>query len=71
MNFQGINLPGMTTPGLLKMYEPIREALEVDDTLPDGRKVYGVREFPDWKAWASAIEAELDKRGVKYTKVQW
>lgn len=33
--------------------------------------MYGVREFPDWRAWAAAIEAELDRRGAKYAKIRW
>ena len=35
------------------------------------KPVYGVRDFSDWKDWSDLLEAEFDKRGVKYTKVAW
>ena len=68
-----MNISGMTDAGILKMYAAVREALEQDDQLVlSGLKpVYGVRGFSDWKDWSDLLEAELDKRGVKYTKVGW
>ncbi len=31
----------------------------------------GVREYPDWKEWATILEDELDSRGEPYTKISW
>ncbi|MFO0812525.1 MAG: hypothetical protein U0796_04870 [Gemmatales bacterium] len=68
-----MNLAGMSTPGLLKMHNAVREALEIDDTLHLSGlpKTYGVRDFADWRPWTDALEAELDNRKVKYAKVAW
>ena len=63
----------MTTSGILKLNATVREALEQDDQLIlSGLKpIYCVRDFPDWRAWSDLLEAELDKRAVKYAKVGW
>lgn len=63
----------LSDAGLLKLHGAVREALEVDDQLHLAglSKVYGVREFSDWRDWSNAIEAELDRRSVKYQRVAW
>lgn len=67
-----MNVPGLSTNGLLMMHGGIRDALAVDDNLPEGReKIYGVREFKDWRIQADQFEAELDKRKVRYQKIDW
>ena len=67
-----IDVDKLSTNALLMLYNPIRAALEQDDATPKGQpKLYGVREHPDWRLWAKELEAELDKRGVMYTKVTW
>lgn len=68
-----MDLAKMSTPGLLKMHSAVREALEVDDTLHLSGlpKTYEVRGFPDWHEWSDKLEAELDKRKVRYAKVAW
>lgn len=67
-----MNIPGFSTSGLLMMHSGIRQALSVDDNTPPGRdKPYGVREFADWKEMASAIEAELRVRHVKFEPIPW
>jgi hypothetical protein len=67
-----MDVQGVSTAGILKMYGSICEALEVDDNAPDGQKPYGVREYPDWREWAEMWERELDRRGdVKYEKIRW
>ncbi|MEO2031484.1 MAG: hypothetical protein ABGZ35_05315 [Planctomycetaceae bacterium] len=61
-----------STSGLLKLHGAVQDALAVDDNLPDGApKVYGVRDFSDWKIWSGSIEVELDRRGVQYQKIPW
>lgn len=65
-------LNGYSTSGLLMMHHGVRQALEVDDNLPPKtEKIYGVREYSDWLLSSDAIEAELNKRQVKYQKVAW
>jgi len=68
-----MNISGMTDAGILKMYAAVREAIEQDDqlVLAGLKPIYGVRDFSDWKDWSDLLQAELDKRGVKYTKVGW
>jgi hypothetical protein len=68
-----MDLSKLSTPGLLKMHGAVREALEMDDTLDliGLPKMYGVRELPDWRVWSDALEAELDRRGIKFAKIDW
>lgn len=67
-----MNIPGLSTAGLLKLHGAILEALQVDDNAPEGyTKMYGVRDFSDWRVMAEEIEAELDSRKVKYAKIRW
>lgn len=66
------SVSGYSTSGLLMMHGGVRQALAVDDNLPEGaEKPYGVRHYPDWRRWADSIESELDKRAVKYSKIAW
>jgi hypothetical protein len=58
--------------GLLSMHRAIRDALKKDDETPANQeKVYGVRKSADWVKWRDGLEAELDRRGIIYTKVVW
>lgn len=67
-----MNIPGYSTNGLKMMYDAIRNALNHDDSLPEGQeKTYGVRDYPDWMEQADKIEAELDTRGDAYSKIAW
>ena len=65
------NSEGYSTSGLLMMHNGVRTALATDDALPESQKPYLVRKHPDWKMQADEIEAELDKRKVKYQKIKW
>lgn len=66
------NIKGMSLSGLKAMQRAIHDRLIEEDAQPPGqRKVYGVREFPDWKQQADELEVELDARGETYTKVPW
>jgi len=63
---------GLSTNGLLMMHGGIRDALAVDDNTAAGEpRPCGVREYPDWRQHANALEAELDSRGVNYMKLFW
>ena len=62
----------MSLGGLKAMQQSIRERLIGEDKQLSGQtKVYGVREFADWKEMSYQIEAELDARGESYAKVPW
>lgn len=67
-----MNIPGLSTNGLLMMHTSILQAIAIDDNLPAGReKTYEVRECPDWRHHADAIEAELRARSVGFQPVPW
>jgi len=67
-----LHLSGFSDHAILMMYNGIREALKADDETPDSdERVYGVREFPDWKESEESLSAQLDSRNVKYVKVKW
>lgn len=55
---------------LHELYELIRKALKIDDSTV-GEKLYGVREFLDWKKHADQIESALDARGEKVSRIVW
>src|SRR6266478_9720335 len=59
---KGMNIKGLSTNGLKLLYTTIASALAEDDALPANAKKYGVREYPDWRQQADAIEAELVSR---------
>ncbi|MDK2758293.1 MAG: hypothetical protein KYX66_16325 [Blastomonas fulva] len=62
----------MSTRGLKGMQRAIRDRLVEEDAQPQTQeKIYGLREFSDWKDQADEIEAELDRRNEAYTKVPW
>jgi hypothetical protein len=62
----------MSTRGLRAMQRAIHDRLIDEDKQASGQpKLYGVRDFPDWKQQADAMEAELDARGEAYSKVPW
>ena len=66
-----LNIPALTTPTLLEFHEKIRECLELDDANSEQEKLYGVREFADWRLLRDAIEKELENRGVTFTPLVW
>ena len=66
------NIAGMSENGLKGMQRAIHDRLIEEDALPAGQqKIYGVREYQDWREQADEMEAELDLRRVNYTKVPW
>jgi hypothetical protein len=67
-----MDLTKLSDGGLLSLYNAITYALEEDDAIPAGRpKRYGVRQYADFKTWGSALEAEIKRRGLKYTPIHW
>lgn len=58
--------------GLRSMHEGIRTALADDDATPRSKpKRFGVRDTPDWRRWADALEAELSSRGLTFSQINW
>jgi hypothetical protein len=66
-----MNIRGLSTNGLKLLHTTIAKALDEDDALPPDAKKYGVREYPDWRQQADAIEAELTSRGESVALIAW
>lgn len=68
-----MNYPAFTNESLTMMYEGIRGALAADDALEkDFREpVFRIRDTPDWKKHATALEAEMLRRGMSFPVIDW
>lgn len=66
-----MNIPGFTTNALMEFHSKVAECLKIDDANTSTSKLYGVREFPDWKQLSDAIEAELSTREVPISPINW
>ena len=55
------------------MYEGVRGALAADDALKQqGQETrFRVRETPEWKKHAAALEAEMLKREMSFEVIDW
>ena len=62
-----------TNASLTMMYEGVRGALAADDALKQqGQETrFRVRETPEWKKHAAALEAEMLKRGMFFEVIDW
>lgn len=65
-----MDMTTLSLDGLRSLHEGIRRALATDDAAKSP-KPYGVREFPGWREWATALEAELDRRNEPFSRLQW
>jgi hypothetical protein len=68
-----MNYSAFTNESLTMMHEGIRDALAADDAFErDNRKpIFRVRDTPDWKSHAVALEAEMLKRGMTFNLIDW
>jgi hypothetical protein len=68
-----MNYPAFTSESLTMMYEGIRGALAADDALERDHRfpVFRVRDTPEWKRHAAALEAEMLKRGMSFQLIDW
>ena len=66
-----MNIKGLSTNGLNLLHTTIAKALAEDDAPPANAKKYGVREYPDWRQQADAIETELASRKEGYAPIAW
>jgi hypothetical protein len=55
------------------MYEAVRGALASDDAQEQGGEDprFRVRETPEWKKHAADLEAEMLKRGMLFSVIEW
>jgi hypothetical protein len=58
---------------LTMMYEGVRGALAADDALNRDQRdpPFRVRETPEWKGHAADLEAEMLKRGMTFSVIEW
>ena len=58
--------------GLIGLHKSVRAAFDKDEATPEEQeKIYGVREYSDWRQWSDALESEMTKRGVNFEPVPW
>jgi len=62
-----------TNESLTMMYEAVRGALAADDAVEreGGEPKFKVRDTPDWKKHAADLEAEMLKRGMNFSVIEW
>ncbi len=68
-----MNYQAFTNGSLTMMYEAVRGALAADEALKrQGEETkFRVRETPDWKQHAAALEAEMLRRGMFFEAIDW
>jgi hypothetical protein len=67
-----MGIPGLSLNGLKARHKAILDVVTKDDATPIGQdKIYGAREFPDWKELSDQVEAELTRRREPFQKVPW
>ena len=68
-----MNYQAFTNESLTMMYHAVRGALAADDVLADlgAECKFRVRETPEWKVHAAALEAEMRKRGMFFAVIDW
>jgi hypothetical protein len=62
-----------TNESLTMMYESIRGALAADEALrrQDMETRFRVRETPEWREHAAALESEMLRRGMIFEVIDW
>ena len=68
-----MNYRAFTNDSLTMMYEGVRGALASDDATKaqGGETRFRVRETPEWKKHAAALEAEMLKREMSFEVIDW
>lgn len=64
-----MNIEGLSTNSLTMLHKAIQKALDEDDALEI--KIYEVREYPDFKQMADAIESILTRKKEKFERIEW
>jgi hypothetical protein len=68
-----MNYQAFTNESLTVMYESIRGALAADEALKrqDMETRFRVRETPEWREHAAALESEMLRRGMIFEVIDW
>jgi hypothetical protein len=68
-----MNYQAFTNDSLTMMYEAVRGALAADDAAEKrgDEPRFRVRETPEWKKHAAALETEMLKRGELFEVIDW
>ena len=68
-----MNYGAFSNDSLAMMYEAVRGALKADDALErrHDEPRFRVRETPEWKKHAADLEAEMLKRGMIFSVIDW
>ena len=66
-----MDLKASSTNAVKGLHQAIRNARSADDSHAGPDKPYGVREYPDWRQWSDALEAELVSRGEPFEPMNW
>jgi hypothetical protein len=68
-----MNYQAFTNESLTMMYESIRGALAADEALrrQDMETRFRVRETPEWRGHAAALESEMLRRGMIFEVIDW
>jgi hypothetical protein len=68
-----MNYQAFTNESLTMMYESIRGALAADEALKrqDMETRFRVRETPEWRKHAAALESEMLRRGMIFEVIDW
>ena len=68
-----MNYQAFTNDSLTMMYEGVRGALTADDAIKaqGGETRFRIRETPDWKQHAAALETEMLRRGMLFVVIDW
>ena len=68
-----MNYQAFSNDSLTMMYQGVRGALAVDDTLCElGKECrFLVRKTPEWKMYAANIEAEMLRRRMIFDAIDW
>jgi hypothetical protein len=68
-----VNYQAFTNSSLTMMYEGIRGALAADDALDKELRElpFQVRETHEWRLHAADLEAEMQKRGMTFDRIDW
>jgi hypothetical protein len=70
---RSMNYAAFTNDSLTMMYEAVRGALAADDAAErqGAEPRFKVRDTPDWKKHAADLEAEMLKRGMMFSVIDW
>ena len=66
-----MNYQAFTNASLTMMHHGIRGALAADFSDLGAECKFRVRETPEWKVHAAALEAEMRKRGMFFAVIDW